>query len=183
MNTHLLILPLVLLLAACGGNVKPWGEEVDAPTEIDGMRIQDYQDLERQRARYALQMHAELGVLSVDPDVHVEVVKNPLKHPTISVKYSGKPPKGIFQDMNQQLDAYRASRLEGNTIIYDTDLAKMTMIMERFEGGNPYDYRELTAVVPYGYCLDFIDENLGKEKDNYILRKVVCSQNGLGSDY
>ena len=38
-------------------------------------------------------------------------------------------------------------------------------------------------VIPYAMCLDFLEENLGRERDGYILRKVTCDQDNLGHDY
>ena len=106
-----------------------------------------------------------------------------LKRPTVAVKYTGRPPKGLFLDFDEQIAAYQDSYVVNKTVVYNTDLAKMTMILERQKDGEPYDYREVTTTVPYGLCLDFITENLGKESKGYIMRKVECTQDGLGTDY
>ena len=77
-------------------------------------------------------------------------------------------------------------RIEDDTIVYSNDLASMTITLERLEEGTPYDYRELSSTVPYGYCLDFIVENLGKpseDPEGYVLLKIVCSQDDLGMQF
>lgn len=156
-----------------------WGVKVDAPAGPDGLTVQDKRDLDLLRQELALNMSARLGEAQ-----EIEIRDHhPVRRPTVAVKYTGRPPKGLFLDMDEQLAAYQSSYMVGDTIVYNTDLAKMTMIMERQKDGEPYDFREVTTTVPYGLCLDFIQENLGKESKGYIMRRVECTQDGLGFDY
>jgi hypothetical protein len=77
-------------------------------------------------------------------------------------------------------------RIEDDTVIYSNDLTAMTITLERLEKGTPYEYRELSSTVPYGYCLDFIIENLGKPSKTlkgFVLLKIVCSQDDLGMQF
>ena len=186
--TAICLLLLAVALSGCQtmspkpsecGDGCAWGTEADAPVGPDGLSVQDKRDLELLRQELALDMTTRLGEAQ-----EVEIRGgHPIKRPTVAIKYTGRPPKGVFDDMDQQLAAYQSSYTDGKTIVYNTDLAKMTMILERQEDGQPYDYREVTTTVPYGYCLDFIRENLGKESKGYIMRKVECTQDGLGTDY
>lgn len=183
------LLPIlaVVILSGCqtmGGDdrYKPensWGTKVDAPTGPDGLSMQDKRDLDLLRQELALQMTKELGEAK-EIDIRGGHL---LKRPTVAVKYTGRPPKGLFLDFDEQIAAYQDSYVVNKTVVYNTDLAKMTMILERQKDGEPYDYREVTTTVPYGLCLDFITENLGKESKGYIMRKVECTQDGLGTDY
>jgi hypothetical protein len=116
--------------------------------------------------------------------ITVEAVENPFQRPTVTVQYLGKPPTGVFDNLKQQVDVYNKSYMDGDTIVYNTDLAKMTLVMERpVKAGQNYEYKEMDTTVPYGMCLDFIEENLGKESDGFILRRVECNQEALGIDY
>ena len=133
-----------------------------------------------------LEMAHRLGLAPSDVVVE-ENIEHPTRRPTVTVKYAGKPPKG-FLTMDEQLSIYGHSRIEGDVVVYETDLAKMTMTLEKprgYNGESGYAYREMHQIVPYGFCLDFINENLGKKdsKSGFILRKVECNQNGLGDTY
>ena len=166
---------LTLALVGCATH-EPIGVKTDPPVGPDGTVITN-------NDRYAKDMQRLLGIAASDPDIVIEEhVRNPAKRPTVKVKYSGEPPRGLLQNIDE-LSAYRHSHIEGDTVVYDSDLGQMTMILERHVKGKPYDYRELTAVVPYGYCLDFIEENMGKHRNDYILRSVKCDQDNLGHDY
>lgn len=159
------------------------GEGVDAPIGVDGITVGEALDLDQQRHRQAILMFRQLAhesAYSVEPSL------SPLRYPTVTVKYEGDPPEGIF-DNEPMIQQYRAlRRIEEDTVIYSADLTSMTLTLERLVDGEPYEYRELTSTVPYGYCLDFIEENLGeasKEPEGYILRKIVCSQDDLGIQF
>ena len=115
-----------------------------------------------------------------------QAVNKPWQRPTVKVQYQGRPPKGIFDNLEQQLLAYHHSYMDGDTIVYNTDLSQMKLYLERprnAEAGVKYEYQELTTTVPYGMCLDFIEENLGKADDGFILRRIECTQEGLGLDF
>jgi len=183
MIRHIFTLLLIIMtLTGCKFAPKksePLGEYADPPIGPDGITIEERLAMEKQRHQQALAM---TKLLAATPDREVITHPSALKHPTLIVKYTGKPPTG-FLDETELAGIYRSSYMEGKTVVYDTDLAQMTMILERQVDNEPYDYRELTSTVPYGYCLDFIEENLGKastEPKGYILRKVECSQDKLG---
>ena len=186
---YLRVIPVLLVVILAGCKVIPnrdsdpipvLGLKTEAPTGPDGLSIQDKRDLDKLRTEMALRMTKELNQ---QQEIEIRGKHHPLRRPTITVKYTGKPPQGVFKDMDEQLAAYQSSYITGDTVVYDTDLAKMTMIMERRKDGEAYDYRELTSTVPYGLCLDFITENLGKESKGYIMRKIECTQEGLGVDF
>ena len=224
MRRALPILPLVaVLLAGCNATTGPkWGSELtreDAQADLVGtpdngsvhgtednatdraiarlQRAKESRDLTHteERRLYNLVLARELGVLKQDPDVVIEEhVNRPTKRPTVKAKYAGKPPAGIFLNMEDQLRVYRKSYVvEENgedVVVYHSDLGQMTLVMEKCvdkdaAGDCEYEYRELKTVVPYAMCLDFIEQNLGKtdKKTKFFLRKVECDQDNLGHDY
>ncbi len=183
------LLPIlaIIVLSGCqtmGGDdrFKPensWGEEVDAPRGPDGLSMQDRRDLDLLRQELALDFTKRLA--ETKP---LEIrQRHPIQRPSVAVKYLGNPPEGLELTMAEQMAIYQDSRIKGKTIIYDTDLAKMTLILERSRHGEPYDYREVTTTVPYGMCLDYITENLGEESKGYKIVKIECDQSELGLNY
>lgn len=182
-----ILIPLLAVLVLAGCQSTPtrdrddtaWGDVTDKPAGPDGLRVEDLEALDAQRQRAALSV---TNMLAARDTFEVMTHPSPLKRPTVRVKYEGKPPEGIM-DGHQQLALYRASYVEDDTIVYKTDLAQMELIMERRVDDKPYDYRELSKTVPYGYCLDFIDENLGETSGDYKLISVTCTQDGLGVDF
>lgn len=159
------------------------GDNVDAPLGPNGITVGEALELDQQRHDQAVEMFQQLAheeAYSLSPSI------SPLRYPTVTVKYDGTPPKGIF-DNEPMIQQYRElRRVEEDTVIYTADLASMTLTLERFVDGEPYEYRELSSTVPYGYCLDFIEENLGEESKapkGYILRKIRCSQDDLGIQF
>lgn len=159
------------------------GHGVDAPLGEDGVTVGEALELDMQREIQAFEMYQQLAgeaAYTETPSLSA------LKYPTVSVKYTGEPPVGIFDDSPLIMKYLAMRRIEGDTVVYSNDLAAMTITLERFVDGEPYEYRELSSTVPYGYCLDFIIENLGKESEEpegYILRKIVCSQDDLGIEF
>ena len=102
---------------------------------------------------------------------------------TYRCKYDGKPPKGVF-NAGEVKNLYRFSKYEVNelgvTVVYETDLGMMSMRFEHATKKTRYE----TATVPYGFCLDYIDQNLGKQNEGgWHLTKIECTQSGLGKDY
>lgn len=191
MNTRVCIILAILFIQGCSAKV--WtrdeleaialGQGVDTIIGSDGITVGEALDLDTQRHIQAVDMYYLLQAeesYSVVPSISL------LRYPTVTVKYDGKPPKGIFDD-EPLIQQYRAlRRMEGDTVVYSADLASMTLTLERFVNGEPYEYREISSTVPYGYCLDFIEENLGQKTTvprGYILRKIVCSQDDLGLQY
>ena len=86
--------------------------------------------------------------------------------------WHGTPPVGTFSPAEVK-HLYRYSK-------YETDLGMMSM---RFEHPTEKTRNE-TANVPYGFCLDFIDQNLGKQnEEGWHLTRITCTQSGLGKDY
>lgn len=149
----------------------------------DGITVGEALDLDMQRSIQAIEMYE---MLSAEEPYMVEQAMSPLKYPTVSVRYTGEAPAGIFDNSPLIMEYLAFRRIEGDTIYYSNDLAAMTITLERLEDGAPYEYRELSSTVPYGYCLDFIVENLGKPSDDpegFVLLKIVCSQDALGIQY
>ena len=189
-KTCLTLLLIVIVSSGCATNLTraeleeiAIGQGVDAPYGPDGLTVGDALELDIQRHLQAEEMYMTLQAEEayvITPSI------SPLRYPTVSVKYDNKPPKGIF-DNEPLIQQYRAlRRIEDDTVIYSADLASMTLTLERFVKGEPYEYREISSTVPYGYCLDFIEENLGKKSKvprGYILRKIVCSQDDLGIQF
>lgn len=147
-----------------------------------GLTVGEALALDQQRHRQAVEMFNILeqeGRMTVTPSI------SPLRYPTVTANYSGIDPKGMFDEIKIISD-YRKRRLEGDTIVYSTDLASMTLVLEKLVKDEPYEYREVSSTVPYGYCLDFIEENLGKtseEPKGFTIRKVTCSQDDLGIQF
>jgi len=154
----------------------------DAPVG-DGVTVGEALDLDMQRHMQAIEMHE---ILTAEKAYVVRQSISPLKYPTVAVRYTGVPPDGIFNNSPLIMEYLEMRRIEGDTVVYANDLAAMTITLERLEEGAPYDYRELSSTVPYGYCLDFIIANLGKpseEPEGYVLLKIVCSQDDLGMQF
>jgi hypothetical protein len=155
---------------------------MDAPVG-DGVTVGEALDLDMQRHIQAIEM---FEIMNATEAYVVEQSMSPLKYPTVSVKYTGEPTKDIFNDSPLIMEYLEMRRVENDTIFYSNDLAAMTITLERLEEGMPYEYRELSSTVPYGYCLDFIVENLGKpseDPEGFVLLKIVCSQDDLGIQY
>jgi len=154
--------------------------EYDPDAELaDGLTVSEAIDMDRQRHRQAIEMFA---ILQATETFVVTPSVSPLKHPTVIVKYVGIPAEGIFDDV-EIIQKYRKSLIDGDTVIYYSDLSAMTLALERMVNGEPYEYREISSTVPYGYCLDFIEENLGKPTEDpkgFIIRKIECNQDDLG---
>ena len=149
----------------------------------DGITVGEALDLDMQRHIQAIEMHE---MLNSEKSYVVEQSMSPLRYPTVSVIYTGEPTKHIFDDSPLIMEYLAMRRIEDDTIVYSNDLAAMTITLERLEEGAPYEYRELSSTVPYGYCLDFIIENLGKPSNNpkgFVLLKIVCSQDDLGMQF
>jgi len=169
-----------VLLAGCQStpnhDAEPFGAKVSAPTGHDGTTITN-------ASRYWDESLRIQKMAETDPDIIIEAyVNNPMRRPTVVVQYHGKPPRGLLKDIDD-IDSFRHYRKDGDVVIYDSDLAQMTLVMEHHKWDRVYDYREFTTVVPYALCLDFIEANMGRQRDNYILRKVTCDQDNLGHNY
>lgn len=149
----------------------------------DGITVGEALDLDMQRHIQAIEMHE---MLSSEKSYVVQQSMSPLRYPTVSVIYTGQPTKHIFDDSPLIMEYLAMRRIEDDTVIYSNDLTAMTITLERLEEGAPYEYRELSSTVPYGYCLDFIIENLGKPSKSprgFVLLKIVCSQDDLGMQF
>jgi len=149
----------------------------------DGITVGEALDLDMQRHIQAIEMYE---ILTSEKAYVVEQSISPLRYPTVSVRYTGEPTKNIFDDSPLIMEYLARRRIEDDTVVYSNDLAAMTITLERLEDGAPYEYRELSATVPYGYCLDFIIENLGKPsrtQKGFVLLKIVCSQDDLGLQF
>jgi len=87
-------------------------------------------------------------------------------------EYSGSANRG---EMSLQPDVKNYTRIEirewGKNIVYDTDIGTMVMTMVR--GGK---HQDDTRQIPYGMCLDFINENLGKTSGGWRLVAIKCTQ-------
>ena len=183
-----LILVAILVMQGCASQPKAISRDeliayanahgMEAPMG-DGITVGEALDLDMQRHIQAIEMHE---ILTAEEAYVVEQSMSPLRYPTVSVKYTGQAPEGIFDNSPMIMEYLEMRRIEDDTIVYSNDLASMTITLERLEEGTPYDYRELSSTVPYGYCLDFIVENLGKpseDPEGYVLLKIVCSQDDL----
>lgn len=60
----------------------------------------------------------------------------------------------------------------GKTVVYDTDLGQMTLTL-----GRNGVYKDVVHTVPYGLCLDYIEENLGKSSGGWRLVAIRCEKN------
>ena len=156
-----------------------WGTKVDAPAGPDGLTMQDRVDLDLLRQELALDFTERLKERRA-----LEIREtHPIQRPTVAVKYLGNPPEGLDLTVAERTGIYQNSYVKDDVIYYETDLAKMTLILERSKDGNPYDYREVTTTVPYGMCLDYITENLGGESKGYKIVSIECDQSELGMNY
>ena len=176
----LILLSVLLMGCQTSGLTRDDLHEYSPDAEIaDGLTVGEAVEMDQQRHRQAIEVFA---ILRATETFMVTPSVSPLKHPTVVVKYVGKPVKGIFDDV-ESIQKYRKSMIDGNTVIYYSDLSAMTLALERMVNGEPYEYREISSTVPYGYCLDFIEENLGKETkepEGFIIRKIECNQDDLG---
>ena len=115
-----------------------------------------------------------------------ENVERPTIRPTVHARYEGKPPAGIMS-MDERLKIYRHSYVDNGTIVYETDLAEMTLVLASMpdKKTDEVEHREKVVVVSYGMCLDFIDENLGKRDfdSGYVLSRIECNQENIGTNY
>ena len=190
MNIRICILLAILVMQGCAtkaisrAELEAYAEAhgMDAPIG-DGVTVGEALDLDMQRHIQAIEMHE---ILNSEKAYVVEQSMSPLRYPTVSVKYTGEPPKDIFNNSPLIMEYLAMRRIDDDTIVYSNDLAAMTITLERLEEGAPYEYRELSSTVPYGYCLDFIIENLGKpskKPKGFVLLKIVCSQDDLGIQF
>jgi len=192
MSIRFLILIGVMVLTGCQSakvytraDLEAYGEAygVDAPVGADGLTVNEALELDEQRHRQAVEMFYLLDA----EEAYIETPSiSPLRYPTVSVKYTGTPPTDVFEGSKLIQEYRELRRMEGDTIVYSADLASMTITLEKLMKGEPYEYRELSSTVPYGYCLDFIEENLGKESDtldDFILIKIECNQDDLGIQF
>lgn len=186
-----LVMVCLFIIQGCATSKSPTRAELEAYAEAhgvdapvgDGVTVGEALDLDMQRHIQAIEMHE---MLTSEEAYVVQQSMSPLRYPTVSVRYTGVPPDGIFDNSPMIMEYLEMRRIEGDTVVYVNDLAAMTITLERLEEGTPYEYRELSSTVPYGYCLDFIMENLGKpsdELDGFVLLKIVCSQDDLGMEF
>lgn len=100
---------------------------------------------------------------------------------TVVKKYKGHPPLGVLND-GEKRRIYRATKVEerewGKTVIYDSDLGEMSIILRRGT-----KMKGETFLIPYAMCLDYIDENLGRASGGWTLIEIKCNQEGLGKEY
>lgn len=192
MNIRFLILVLAVVMTGCQSaktytraDLEAYGavHGVDAPVGADGLTVAEALDLDEQRRRQAVEMYY---LLQAEEAYDETPSISPLRYPTVTVKYTGTPPEDIFADSERVQEYRKLRRLEGDTVVYSADLASMIITLEKLNNGEPYEYRELSSTVPYGYCLDFIEENLGKESDtlkDFVLIKIECNQDDLGIQF
>lgn len=88
---------------------------------------------------------------------------------TVYKEYTGNP--------DDKQSTYNFKMIEqrywGNNIVYGTDLGNMVLTLNR---GSVY--KEVSRSIPYGMCLDFINENLGKSSGGWRLVAIKCEQDG-----
>lgn len=192
MTIRFLILIGIMVLTGCQSaktytraDLEAYGEAygVEAPVGADGLTVDEALELDEQRHQQAMEM---FNLLDAE-EAYIETPSiSPLRYPTVSVKYTGTPPTDVFADSKLIQEYRELRRIEGDTIVYSADLASMTITLEKLMEGEPFEYRELSSTVPYGYCLDFIEENLGKESDtleDFVLIKIECNQDDLGIQF
>ena len=191
MKFRLLLIIAVLMVSACQTAPKYSREDLqriadeygDNTVVGNGLTVREVLDMDMQRRIQAEEM---FEILSSEETFEVTPSISPLRYPTVSMIYTGQPP-GEILDSNEELRVFREDRkIIDDLIIYDSDMALMTMVLEKKNEDESYEYHELESSVPYGLCLDFIAENLGEESDTldgFILVKIVCSQDDLGIEY
>jgi hypothetical protein len=109
------------------------------------------------------------GIRPAVQQVNLDKPETYIGEKTVYQEYKGTP--------GDNQSTYNFKMIEnrewGNNIIYGTDLGNMTMTLNRGRV-----YKDVVRNVPYGMCLDFINENMGKTSGGWRLVAIKCEQDG-----